>query len=232
MDSKQPPFIKVFGSAVLRVEPDLASIQFSVGRQAKQAKDAFREANQAAKSVRAYLSKANVGEVASSRVSLSQTYEYSSGRQHPTGYMARISFSFLLLDLDRIEELLTGVIEAGGNDIGAVEFRTSRLREHRAEARRSAVFAAREKAENYCRAAGVSLGTVRQIEDVHPESVRGSGEGNTSSSADLDDSAAPNKVLTPGSIIVTAAVRMVFSLASEAVDSEKAPIKNVGDVDV
>ena len=70
---------------------------------------------------------------------------------------------------------------------------------------------AREKAENYCRAAGVSLGAVVSLEDVHPESLRGTGEGNTSSEVPSDD-AGPDRALAPGSIVVGAAVSMVFAI--------------------
>jgi len=41
MESKLQSGVKVFGSAVLRVESDVASLQFAVSRQAKQPKDAF-----------------------------------------------------------------------------------------------------------------------------------------------------------------------------------------------
>jgi uncharacterized protein YggE len=112
-----------------------------------------------------------------------------------------------------MEGLLVGVVDAGANEIGAVEFRTTRLKELRAEARRRAVAAAREKAENYCKAARVSLGAVIGLEDVNPTEVRGSGEGETGREVSSDDPS-PDHALTPGSIVVGAAVRMVFSIDS------------------
>jgi uncharacterized protein YggE len=204
--------VKVFGSAVLRVEPDVASLLFAVARQAKQPKDAFHETHQAVRGVRAYLSQAGAGDVASSRITLSRTFEYVNQRQQPTGYSAKVSFNVLLSDLDRMEAVLAGVVDAGANEIGSVEFRTTRLKEYRAEARRRAVAAAREKAENYCRAAGVSLGAVVSLEDVNPEVLRGSGESHTSSEAPSDD-AGPDRALAPGSIVVGAAVSLVFALS-------------------
>jgi uncharacterized protein YggE len=111
-----------------------------------------------------------------------------------------------------MEEVLAGVVDAGANEIGSVEFRTARLKEYRTEARRRAVAAAREKAENYCRAAGVSLGAVVSMEDVNPEVLRGSGESHTSSEVSSDD-AGPDRALAPGSIIVGAAVSVVFELS-------------------
>jgi uncharacterized protein YggE len=212
MELKTQPGVKVFGSAILRVEPDLASLQFGVTRQAKHPKDAFRETHEAAKVVRAYLSKAMAGEVATSRITLYQTSEYVNGRHKPTGYSARVSFSVLLTNLDSMEDVLAGVVDAGANEIGAVEFRTTGLKEHRALARRRAVAAAREKAENYCMAAGVALGAVISLEDVNPSVLRGSGEGTTSSEVGSDDSG-PDRAFAPGSIVVGAAVSIVFALA-------------------
>src|SRR5690349_1092034 len=81
--------VKVFGSAVLRVEPDVASLQFAVSRQAKQPKGAFQETHQAVKVVRAYLAQAGAaGDVAASRITLTRTFEYVNGRQQTTGYSA------------------------------------------------------------------------------------------------------------------------------------------------
>jgi uncharacterized protein YggE len=202
----------VFGSAVLRVEPDVVSLQFVVARQAKQPKDAFHATRQAVKDVRAYLSQAGAGDVASSRITLSRAFEYVNQRQQPTGYSATVSFNVVLSNLDRMEEVLAGVVDAGANEIASVEFRTTRLKEFRAEARRRAVAAAREKAEIYCRAAGVSLGPVVSLEDVNPGVLRGSGESHTAHEASSDD-AGPDRALAPGSIVVAAAVSVLFGLS-------------------
>jgi uncharacterized protein YggE len=213
MESKLQSGVKVFGSAVLRVEPDVASLQFAVSRQAKQPKDAFQETHKAVKGIRTYLTQTGAaGDVAASRITLTRTFEYTNGRQQPTGYSAKVAFNVLLSDLGRMEELLVGVVDAGANEIDAVEFRTTKLKEYRAEARRRAVAAGREKAENYCRAAGVALGAVTSIEDISPEVLRGSGEGHTSREAPSDD-AGPERAFAPGSIVVGAAVSLVFALA-------------------
>ena len=115
MESKLQFGVKVFGSAVLRVEPDVASLQFAVSRQAKQPKDAFQETHKAVKVVRAYLAQAGAaGDVAASRITLTRTFEYTNGRQQPTGYSAKVAFNVLLSDLGRMEELLIGEKEGMG----------------------------------------------------------------------------------------------------------------------
>lgn len=71
--------------------------------------------------------------------------------------------------------------------------------------------AAREKAENYCLAAGVRSGRVLHIEDVNPDAVRGRGEGH--SRAALGDTAGDGSAFDPGSIAVTAAVVVAYGIA-------------------
>jgi uncharacterized protein YggE len=204
--------VKVFGSAVIKVEPDVVSLHFGVSRKANQPKDAFNATHQAARDVRAYLSKAGVKDVAESRVTLSQLTEYTGGKHVPAGYQSRVTFNVLLTDLGRMEELLVGVVGAGANEIGSVQFRTTALKAHRTAARQRAVAAAREKAELYCRAAGVGLGAVVSIEDGNPNALRGTGEQNVSDETPAED-AGPDRALSPASIIVGASVTMVFALA-------------------
>jgi uncharacterized protein YggE len=213
MSSKQSTTgVKVFGSAVLRVEPDLVSLLFAVGRQAKKPREAFRETHLAVQQVRAYLQQEGITDVAGSHVTLSQSFEYSNNSRKPTGYHAQVTLNVLLSDLDRMEDVLAGVVDAGANQIASVDFRTRRLKEYRTEARRRAVVSAREKAENYCRAAAITLGPVLSLEDVHPEALRGTGEQNTSTEVALDD-AAGTGAFAPGSILVGAAVLMTFAIA-------------------
>lgn len=210
----QEPFgISVFGSSIIRVEPDVASLNFAVSRLEQHPRDAFRAARDGTESVRAYLDQAEVEDVGSSRIALSQSFRHTTRGREFEGYLARVAFHVLLHDLDRTEEILTGIVDAGANEIKAVEFQTSQLKEVRADARRRAVSAAREKAENYCKAAGVTLGPVIHIEDVNPTRLRG-GEGHVTREVQLDDEAPP-RAFDPGSIVVGGAVIIAFGLKRE-----------------
>ncbi len=205
------PFgINTFGSALMRVEPDIASLKFTVSRLEQQPEEAFQQARREAKAVSAYLSQANIKDFGSSRINLAQKFRYSGGENHFLGYSAQIAFHVLLHDLDRMEEVLIGVIEAGANEINSVEFQTSRLKELRAEVRRRAVEAAREKAQIYCGAAGVALGSVIHIEDINPDQLRGQ-EGHQLQEAQLDDEG-ELQAFNPGSISVGGAVLIAFEL--------------------
>jgi uncharacterized protein YggE len=208
----EPFGISVFGSSIIRVEPDIASLHFAVSRLEQHPRDAFREARDGAQAVRAYLDQHEIEEVSSSRVTLTQSFRYSGSEQVFVGYLARVAFHVLMRDMERVEEVLIGVVDAGANEIRSTRFHTSRLKEIRAEARRRAVSAAREKAEIYCDAAGVTLGPVVHVEDVNPDllRLRGMHEGREQDMRADDEG--PIRAFDPGSITVEGAVMVAFAL--------------------
>ena len=209
----QTPFgVNVFGSAVVRIEPDIVLLRFAVSRTQPHPRDAFREAHAAVKDVRSYLDKAKVSDVSTSRVSIDQTFRFTNGEQKFVGYTAKVAFHVLLHQLDQMEDILSGIVDAGVNVISAVDFQTTHLKELRADARRRAIAAAREKAENYCTAAGVTLGRVIHIEDVNPDTLQ-SREGHVIREAPQPDDTGEVKVFDPGSITVGGVVILSFEIA-------------------
>ena len=207
---KNPIGLNVFGSALIRVAPDAASMNLSVTATQKKPKNVFEEVRKNARSVREYLAAANVTDVQSSRIMLSEEWDYSSGRRQRQGYTARVTFNVVLDDLDRIEEVICGAVDVGANEIGDVDFQSRQLKQYRAKARQQAVFAAREKANVYVEAAGVSLGRLLHIEDMNPDQLRGS-EGHVVREPEFDVEG-PVSAFDPGAITVGAAVVMTFSL--------------------
>src|SRR5262245_103042 len=155
--------VTAFGSAVLRVGPDTASIVVAVSRIEQKPEAAFVKAREGAQAVNAYLHKTAIKDFGSSRVTLAQEFRWTNHENRFVGYRARIAFNVVLREMDIVESVLTGLIAAGANELTSVTFETTRLKDLRADARRRAVVAAREKAELYCKAAGVRLGQVLAI---------------------------------------------------------------------
>ena len=200
--SIERPFgINVFGSSIARIAPDIASLKFAVARLADHPKDAFREAREGAQSVRAALVQLDISDVGSSRVTLSQTFRYTG----------RVAFHVLLHDLERMEAVLSGIVDAGANEVDSVQLQTSRLKEVRAEARQRALEAAREKAVIYCQSAGVTLGPVVHIEDLNPDMLEMARSGHRMHETQPDDEE-PLIAFDPGSIVVAAAVMVAFEI--------------------
>ena len=211
-----PQGLSVFGSALIRVAPDVASLTFSASRQQKKPRAAFEETRSAAAAIRAFLDKSNVGDVQASRVTLSQQWDYVGGKPKPGGYVAKASFNVLLDDLDQLEAILSGVVDAGANEITEVSFQSRTLKEHRVRARQQAVAAAREKALVYATAAGKGVGEVLHIEDANPDQLQGS-EGHVQRDLPTDGEG-PLAAFDPGSITVGAAVLIVFQLTDRTGD--------------
>ena len=190
----------------------MAMLQFVVSRLEQEPSDAFAATHQAAQSVRDFLLSVQVGEVAASRLTLSKQTRFEDGKHHFVGFLSRTEIHFLLRDLDLLETILVGVVDSGVNEIKSVIYRTSRIRDLRAVARRNAVAAAREKAELYCEASGVALGKVVHIEDMNPTSISGSAESYDVDQTTLDDDTSA-QTFVPESIVIRAAVRIAFELA-------------------
>lgn len=208
--------VKVFGSAVVRVAPDTASILVAVSRIEQKPEAAFSKAREGAQGVTAYLHNAGVKDFGSSRVTLYQEFRYINGENKSVGYNAKIEFKVVLREIDKVDAVLSGLIAAGANSLTSVTFQTTRLKDLRADARRRAVVAAREKAELYCEGAGVAVGSVLAIEDVNPEILTGRSEGHTyREAAPVDDDAEPGAI-DPGAIVVGAAVNIIYLIEARA----------------
>ena len=207
----QNPFgINVFGSSSLRVEPDIVSLSFAVSRLQQHPKDAFQEVRKAAQAVRKYLEQAKVDEVTTSRVTIDQSFRYTANEHKFIGYTAKVVFHVLLRQLDKMEDVLAGLVDAGLNELDSVDFQTTKLKEIRAEARRQAITAAREKAENYCHAASVALGKILHIEDVNPDELLRRGTSHVEAGR-----LSQSQAFDPGSITVSAAVIVAYKIEEE-----------------
>lgn len=211
---RAPYGISVFGSAIVEVDPDAVSIYCAVARLQQHPKEAFRDARKASQDVRRYLDAAQVNAIRTSRVTVEQSFRFVAGERKFAGYTARVAFHVTLQHLDTLEDILSGIVDAGVNEISKVEFQTSRLKEVRADARRQAIGAAREKAENYCSAAGVRLGKVIHIQDINPDLLRGS-EGHRARSEPTDGIGAA-QAFDPGNIAIGAAVAVAFEIDHQA----------------
>lgn len=206
-----PYGLTVFGSSVIRVEPDVVAVHFQVSRIDPRTDQAFALAHDAVQKIQTYLRSLETVEVSVSQVTLKEHTVYNNGVHEFKGYQSSVNFSVILRDLNHLEALIKGIIEAGANRITSIDFQTTRLKEKRAQARTQAIQAAIEKATVYCNAAQKKLGDIVHIEDVNPESLRGrEGHVQTDLPADNEGELRP---FSPDSISVNGAVRVAFHFA-------------------
>ncbi len=196
-----PHGISTHGSCVVRVEADYATLDFRVTQYDGNALAASSKARTMTSSVRGLLVKTGVEDrnIRPSRVELLAVNE---GKK--ISYQAEIRFNVMVRDIERVEGVVAALAEAGVWHLDNLRYRTSRLREARAEARQGAILAAIKKAELYTEAVGVGVGRVIHIEEV-PESEL---------TADMDefDEFQTSGTYNPSAIAVRAAVHMAFAI--------------------
>jgi uncharacterized protein YggE len=206
---ERPWGVSAYGAASVKAAPDLVRIRFNVIRLEPTPSAAFAATQEAVQHVRAALRAHAVPDAAvqRSRLDLETRSLYRDGEQKFLGYQCQAMFVIESAGLDDAQDLLVDLVAAGANEIDAVDFDVNAKGALRAEARRRAVAAARDKAELYAEAAGVRLGAIAHIEDVDPEQARaeryrGHSAGGAASTEDL----------APGHVVVSAAVVLGFLL--------------------
>jgi uncharacterized protein len=157
--------ISIEGSAVRRVAPDRASIVLTVNSRASSAGEAQRQNEAAQKAVIAAVKSAGVdaGDINPSGLAIvEETREENSVRF--IEYVVATEVHIDTKDLKNVSKVLQGAFGAGAST-GRVEFKTSRLRELRDQARRDAVKAALAKANDLTEGVDASVGRVLSISE-------------------------------------------------------------------
>jgi uncharacterized protein len=217
---QNPYGISVFGSARLRISPDSALINAILTRVEEKPAAAFSKTKEGARNVTEFLRESGIQEFGTSIISLAQENRIMNGEIRYLGYKATVGFTIVINSLAQLEEVVSGIIEAGANQIAPIEFQTSELKNLRERARQLAIEAAKEKALTYSQAAGASLGRVIHIQDVNPRFAQGPRRTHFTSAVqiqsppELFDGEQAEQTLDPGAIEVAAAVLVAYSLGS------------------
>jgi uncharacterized protein YggE len=126
------------------------------------------------------------------------------------GYQVSKTTVVLLRDISRFDTLLSDVLKAGVTRLGNVEFRNSKIRQHRDQARAMAIKAAQEKAKLLAGEIGQSIGPAYSITESGEnryDNVSQNVAGVAGRTAEESEGA-----IAPGSISVTAQVTVSFRL--------------------
>lgn len=199
-----PHGVTVFGSAVVRVEPDFATLDFCVAGEDDKASSALHDTYTQATAVADAFRAHGLAE-AEYRASRPKIQEFA-GESTFSRFRATIDFNVTIRDLDMIEGLLMSAVDNGGRNVRLV-YRTTRIREARAEAQQTAVLAAFRKADTIGEAGGIRLGRILHIEDIDPDRLER--QGDNLAEIDYFDTTG---AYDPGAVVIRAAVRVSFSI--------------------
>lgn len=172
-DNNDAALISVVGVGTVKTAPNMATINLTVLREAKTAKDALKNNNQAMTDVLSAMKQFGIEDkdLQTSNFSVNPRYVYpkqNDGVQQPpriVGYQVSNSLTVRILDLEQVGEILDKSITMGVNQGGNIVFGNSNIAELQMQARAMAMKNALKKAEVLTQAAGVEVGDVKQINE-------------------------------------------------------------------
>ena len=165
MDERLPS-ISVFATGETTIAPDLALVSLAVSATGAELPPARDDVNRRSSAVLSRLRELGLAEadISAPDVSIQPEYDYRKG-QRLVGYRVARQMTVRVRELDRLGEVLDGVVAAGANEVQGARMSSSdpAAAEHAALA--GAIGAARAKAAAIAAAAGVELGQVLRVEE-------------------------------------------------------------------
>lgn len=153
----QIPMVTVSGEGVVKVQPDEVTIRARTEHEGEDPAQVKRRNDQVVNAVIKYLKGQGIPEkdIQTEYMSLNKKYQR---KEEKPAYVANQTISIKLRDLKKYSGIMSGLLDAGINRIDGVNFSSSKIDEHRAEARKKAVLDARQKATTYAATLGQNIG--------------------------------------------------------------------------
>ena len=204
-----PRWIGVSAEGEASLEPDLAVVSLSVTGSGVELAATRDDVNSRTSAVLTRLRHLGIadGDLNAPDVGIHPEYDHRRG-QRLTGYRVTRQVTARIRDLDRLGEVLDGVVAAGADEIHGARMSAADPSAAEHDALRAAVTAARAKAEVLATAAGVALGAVARIEEADPT---GSPAPRLRMMAMAESADVPTEVAA-GDLTVTRRIRAWFSI--------------------
>ena len=158
------PTISVSGSAEVRVPPDEVLLTLGIENRDRSLDTAKNQNDHSVAALLEFLKGAGIDakDIQTDHVGIQP--QYQSGRQDVVEfYIVQRHVGLRLRRVGDFEKVLTGALKTGVTQVHGVEFRTTELRKHRDTARKLAIRAAREKANDLARELDARVGKVQSI---------------------------------------------------------------------
>ena len=169
------PKISVSGEAVVYVVPDKITITLGVETWDMSIEAAKEKNSDILKDALRAVRRLGVPdkEIQTDHLSIEPRYKDSYRREEFLGFFVRNSFAVTLDAPEKVEMLITRVLEAGINHIHGIDFQTTKFKTHREKARELALHAAKEKAEKMASVLDQNIGRPVQISENYSGSPWG-----------------------------------------------------------
>ena len=210
LEKSMPRLITVTGEAEVQVAPNQAILTLGVETWNNSLGIAKKENDERVKVILDLAKKYGVtpGHVRVDHFNIEPRYHDGERREDFIGYRVRKTLVLTVQHLSKFDDLLNSVLGVGANYVYGVQFRTTKLREYRDQARALALKAAKEKAKKMAKELGQKVGKPYTIVEeqyekgMAPNVIQGTG-GNSEGA---------DKSVAIGQISVNARVRVSFEL--------------------
>jgi uncharacterized protein YggE len=161
------PKIMVNGEAVVKVQPDQIVITFGIETWDKDIMLAKQKNNEIMKKAMKVIQESGIPDkdIQTDYLSVEPRYDDNYEKKDFIGYFIRNTFVVTLSDPEKVEDLVTTVLQSGVNYIHGINFQTTEFKKYREQARELALNAAKEKAEKMAGALGQFIGDPLQINE-------------------------------------------------------------------
>ena len=138
------PKITVNGEAVVKVQPDQIIITFGIETWDKNVMAAKQENNEILKKAVVVIKESGIPDkhIQTDHLSIEPRYGDNYEKRNFIGYFVRNTFVVTVGEPDKVENLVTGVLQSGVNYIHSINFQTTEFKKYREQARELALNAA------------------------------------------------------------------------------------------
>jgi len=208
-----PPLVSVTGVGEVKVQPDEIVLNVGIDVRDKNLDAARQQSETRVADLLKYLKKAGIDAKYIQSTNLSVYPQYGEfGQSIPEAYMTQRSVTVTIKDVNRFDEILTGIYKTGANRVDGIEYRTSELQKHREQARKLAMQAAKQKAIALTSELGAKVGRVYNINETssegYPAPMYRSRIANKMMESAVADAGEPT--ISVGQITVSASVDVSF----------------------
>ena len=152
------------GEGKVVAKPDIAKISLSIVTDALTSKTAQDENSKKSKTVTDYLKKQNIDDkdIKTTGYNIYPQYKYPQygGQPTITGYQVNQSMEIRIRDLDKVSNILDGIVASGTNQVSQLSFEIDNPDALKSEARAKEIADAKSKANELKSQVGISLGKI------------------------------------------------------------------------
>ena len=202
-----PSLVQVVGEGTVSVVPDEVVIRARAEHTGQSASSVKKLNDEVVAKVIEYLKEKGIPakNIRTDYIRLNKEYDYNSKEYF---FSANQAISIHLKDLERYEEIMSGLLNSGLNRIDGVEFKTSKEEALKSEVRKKAMLDAKKKAEEFALALGQEIGRARQISEVESGNYQPVYKVMRMESSD----SAGGETIAPGEMEITVKVNVGFEL--------------------